>query len=58
MNWGKQRKLQNFFCSNKKGNQKKDKEGNETVETIFENKILLIVQDVWKVDYQILLLIV
>ena len=35
MSWGKQRKVQNFFCSNiKNENTKIDKDGNESVETI------------------------
>ena len=34
MSWGKQRKVQNFFCSNKKGITKVDKDGNETVDNI------------------------
>ena len=35
MFWGKQRKVQNFFCSNIKNESTKiDKDGNESVETI------------------------
>ena len=34
MSWGKQRKVQNFFCSNKKETTKIDKDSNESVETI------------------------
>ena len=34
MSWRKQRKVQIFFCSNKKRNWKNDKDGNQSAETI------------------------
>ena len=34
MSWGKYRKIQNFFCSNRKRSDKTDKDGNESVLTM------------------------
>ena len=34
MSWGKQRKVQNFFCFDKKGNYKNREDGNESVVNI------------------------
>ena len=34
MSWGKYRKIQNFFCSNRKRSDKTDKDGNESILTM------------------------
>ena len=57
MFWGRHRKVKNFFRSNKKGITKTNKDGNQSVVTISYKKKLLIVQDLWQLHYQILLVI-
>ena len=56
----KQRKVQNFLCSNKSVNQKKEGKEGKVVKLFKLNltkQNLLIAQDLWQFQYQILLII-
>ena len=50
-------KYKTFFVPIKKGITKINKDGNQSVVTISYKKKLLIVQDLWQLHYQILLVI-